>query len=260
MPRALRGLGGPVGRAAAGNLGAALAWGAGLGLFGLILGNTSRDFLEQIQKSPMFLQLLQQAFPNNDYATAGGFLQLLFVQFGVLLAGLAAATFVAGWASDETSGRLEMVLATPLSRVRWALAGGLGVLISIGLFVAIVAAGIAIGVGSSGEDMTTPVTGALILAVYAAALGGIGLAVGGLVRTSWAAPAVVIVLLLTWLLQLLGPLFDLPEVVQNLALTAHLGQTMVGFWDWGGVAAAVVLALGGIALGAWGLSRRDLVR
>ena len=260
MPRALRGLGGPVGRAVAGNLGAALAWGAGLGLFGLILGNTSRDFLEQIQKSPMFLQLLQQAFPNNDYASAGGFLQLLFVQFGVLLAGLAAATFVAGWASDETSGRLEMVLATPLSRVRWALAGGLGVLISIGVFVAIVVAGIAIGVGSSGQDMTTPVTGSLILAVYAAALGGIGLAVGGLVRTSWAAPAVVIVLLLTWLLQLLGPLFDLPEVVQNLALTAHLGQTMVGVWDWGGVAAAAVLALGGIALGAWGLQRRDLVR
>ena len=260
MPRALRGLGGPVGRAVAGNLGAALAWGAGLGLFGLILGNTSRDFLEQIQKSPMFLQLLQQAFPNNDYASAGGFLQLLFVQFGVLLAGLAAATFVAGWALDETSGRLEMVLATPLSRVRWALAGGLGVLISIGVFVAIVVAGIAIGVGSSGQDMTTPVTGSLILAVYAAALGGIGLAVGGLVRTSWAAPAVVIVLLLTWLLQLLGPLFDLPEVVQNLALTAHLGQTMVGVWDWGGVAAAAVLALGGIALGAWGLQRRDLVR
>jgi len=161
---------------------------------------------------------------------------------------------------DETSGRLEMVLATPLSRVRWALAGGLGVLISIGVFVAIVVAGIAIGVGSSGQDMTTPVTGSLILAVYAAALGGIGLAVGGLVRTSWAAPAVVIVLLLTWLLQLLGPLFDLPEVVQNLALTAHLGQTMVGVWDWGGVAAAAVLALGGIALGAWGLQRRDLVR
>lgn len=260
MPRALRGLGGPIGRAAAGNLGAALAWGVGLGLFGLILGNTSSAFLEQIQKSPMFLQLLQQAFPNNDYASAGGFLQLLFVQFGVLLAGLAAATFVAGWASDETSGRLEMVLATPLSRVRWALAGGIGLLISIGVFVAIVAAGIAVGVASSGEDVTTPVAGSLILAVYAAALGGIGLAVGGVVRTSWAAPAVVIILLLTWLLQLLGPLFDLPEIVQNLALTAHLGQTMVGSWDWGGVAAAVVLALGGIALGAWGLQRRDLVR
>jgi ABC-2 type transport system permease protein len=260
MPRALRGLGGPVGRASALNLGAAIAWGAGLGLFGLILGNTSRDFLEQIQKSPMFLQLLQQAFPNTDYASAGGFLQLLFVQFGVVLAGLAAATFVGGWASEETSGRLEMVLATPLSRLRWGLASGTGALINVGVFVALVAGGIALGISSSAGDVATPVIGSLILGVYAAALVGIGLAVGGVLRTSWAAPAVVIVVLLTWLVQLLGPLLGLPDFVQNLALTAHLGQTMVGVWDWGGVAASLALALGGIALGAWGLQRRDLVR
>ncbi len=110
------------------------------------------------------------------------------------------------------------------------------------------------------DAAVSPVAGSLVLGVYASALVGIGLAVGGVLRTSWAAPAVVIVLLLTWLLQLLGPLFDLPEVVQNLALTAHLGQTMVGAWDWGGVAAAAVLALGGIALGTWGFGRRDLVR
>jgi ABC-2 type transport system permease protein len=260
MPRALRGLGGPVGRATAINLGAAIAWGAGLGLFGLVMGNTSKDFLESLKESPMFLQLLQQAFPNSDYATPGGFLQLLFVQFGVLLAGLAAATFVGGWASDETSGRLEMVLATPLSRVRWALASGAGALVNVGVFVAMVAAGVGLGVGSASGQIATPVIGALILGVYASALVGIGFAVGGLLRTSWAAPAVVIFVLLTWLVQLLGPLFRLPEIVQNLALTAHLGQTMVGVWDWGGVAASVVLALGGIALGAWGLSKRDLVR
>jgi ABC-2 type transport system permease protein len=260
MPRALRGLGGPVGRATAINLGAAIAWGAGLGLFGLVMGNTSKDFLESLKESPMFLQLLQQAFPNSDYATPGGFLQLLFVQFGVLLAGLAAATFVGGWASDETSGRLEMVLATPLSRVRWALASGAGALVNVGVFVAMVAAGVGLGVGSASGQIATPVIGALILGVYASALVGIGFAVGGLLRTSWAAPAVVVFVLLTWLVQLLGPLFRLPEIVQNLALTAHLGQTMVGVWDWGGVAASVVLALGGIALGAWGLSKRDLVR
>jgi ABC-2 type transport system permease protein len=260
MPRALRGLGGPVSRSAAGSLPAALAWGAGLGLFGLVLGNTSRDFLEQLQKSPMFLQLLQQAFPNHDYASPGGFLQLLFVQFGVLLAGLAAATFVAGWASDETSGRLEMVLATPLSRVRWALASGAGLLIGVGVFVALVAVGVGVGLASAGGDLATPVLGSLILGVYAAALVGIGLAVGGLSRTSWAAPAVVIVVLMTWLMQLIGPLLHLPEAVQNLALTAHLGQTMVGEWDLGGLAIAAVLAIGGIALGAWGFRRRDLIR
>jgi ABC-2 type transport system permease protein len=227
---------------------------------GLVLGNTSKEFLKSLQDSPMFLQLIQQAFPGRDYATPGGFLQLLFVQFGVLLAGLAAATFVNGWASEETSGRLEMVLATPIARVRWALSSGAGLLINVGIFVALVVVGIALGVGSSGGDIATPAIGSLVLGVYAAALVGIGMAVGGVVRTGWAAPAVVIVVLLAWFVQLVGPLFNLPEHVQNLALTAHLGETMVGSWDWGGVAIAAILGLGGIALGAWGLQRRDLVR
>ena len=50
-----------------------------------------------------------------------------------MLAGLAAATLVAKWASDETSGRLEILLASPLSRIRWDLAGGLATLVAIGL-------------------------------------------------------------------------------------------------------------------------------
>ena len=59
--------------------------------------------------------------------------------------------------------------------------------------------------------------------------------------------------LLTWFLQLLGPLLGLPEFVQQLALTSHLGQPMVGIWDWGGMAATAVVAVGGVLIGAWGL-------
>ena len=258
LPRSLLGLRGPVSRAIAGNLGAALAWGLSIGLFGLVMGGAARGFLDQLQDSPQFMQLLQTIRPGIDYATAGGFMQLLFVQFGIILAGLAAATFVAGWASDETSGRLEMVLSTPLSRLRWALAGGAGMLVSVGIFVALAAAGIGWGVASSGSDPTTPVTGSLVLGVYAAALGGVGLAVGGVFRTGWAAPAVAILVVVTWFVELLGPLLGLPEVVQQLALTAHYGQPMVGVWDWAGVTASAALALGGIALGAWAFTRRDL--
>lgn len=258
MPRFLLGLGGPARRVFGANLGTAIAWGAGLGFFGLVIGGAARSFMEQLQQSPQFMQILHQFAPDIDYASAGGFLQLLFVQFGVILAGLAAATFVAGWASDETSGRLEMVLATPLSRLRSALAGGVGMLISVGVFVALVAVGLALGVSSSGGELATPLYGTLILGVYAAALVGIGMAVGGVLRAGWAAPAVVLFVILTWLIQLLGLLLGLPEFVQQLALTAHYGQPMVGVWDWGGVAASLVLAFGGIGLGAWGFARRDL--
>ncbi len=260
MPAALLGLRGPIGRAAGANLGAAIWWGLGVGLFGLVMGSTSRGFMDQLRDSPAFMNLLQTAFPGIDYASAGGFLQLLFVQFGVLLAGLAAATFVAGWASDETSGRLEMVLATPLARLRWALSSGVGLLIDVAVFLVLSTLGIAIGVASSGSDLATPVTGALILGVYAVALVGIGMLVGGVIRTSWAAAAVVIFLVVTWFVQLLGPLLDLPELVQNLAMTAHFGQPMVGAWDVPGSIAALVIGVAGILLGGLGFARRDLRR
>jgi hypothetical protein len=46
--------------------------------------------------------------------------------------------------------------------------------------------------------------------------------------------------------------------VQQLALTAHLGEPMVGRWDVAGLAACLVLAVGGLVVGAWGMSRRDV--
>jgi ABC-2 type transport system permease protein len=258
LPRALLGLGGPIGRAISLNLSTALAWGAGVGFFGLAIGGAAQGFMDQLQDSPQFIELLSTAFPNVDYASAGGFLQLLFVEFGVILAGLAAASFVSGWASDETSGRLEMVLATPLSRARWAIAGGIGMLVNVAIFVALAAAGIAIGVATTESDVRTPLLGSLVLGLYAAALTGIGLAVGGLLDTRLAATFVVVFVIVTWFVQLLGPLLGLPDFVREMALTSHFGQPMVGVWDGVGIVVSLGLAVGGLALGTWGFARRDL--
>jgi ABC-2 type transport system permease protein len=258
MPRPLLGLSGPLARATSVNLPAAFWWGIGVGLFGLTFGSAAGPFMEQLADAPDFVKLLETVFPGVDYASAGGFLQLLFVELGVIFAGLAAATFVSGWASDETSGRLEMVLATPLERIRWALAGGVGMLVNVVVFVSLSVLGIAIGVATTASDVATPVTGALILGVYAAALVGIGQAVGGIFGTRFATPAVVIFVMATWFVQVVGGIMSFPDVVMELVLTSHYGQTFVGVWDWAGIAASAVLAVGGIALGAWGFARRDL--
>jgi ABC-2 type transport system permease protein len=258
LPRPLLGLRGPLGRVVSHNFTTTIAWGLGIGFFGLALGGAAQDFMEQLRNAPAFIELLRTVFPNVDYASAGGFLQLLFVDFGVILAGLFAASIVSGWASDETSGRLEMVLSTPLSRARWAIFGGAGMLVSVAVFTAITIAGIAIGVGTTESDVATPAVGALVLALYAAALVGIGHAVGGLLGTRFAGTVVVVFVIVTWFISLLGPLLDLPQFVQDLALTTHYGQPMVGSWDAVGIIASLVLAVGGIALGTWGFARRDL--
>jgi putative exporter of polyketide antibiotics len=94
--------------------------------------------------------------------------------------------------------------------------------------------------------------------VYGAALAGIGMAVAGVVRASLAAAVVMAVTVGTFLVDLLVPVLRLPEWLGQLALTTHLGEPMIGAWDGAGVIACLALALGGITLGSWGMSLRDV--
>ena len=258
-PRVLVGLRNPFTRSIGNNLNLSVAWGLGIGLFGLLFAGASTSFVEQLRDSVDFMNLLSTVFPNVDFATVGGFLELLFIQLGIVLVGLAAVTLVAGWASDESSGRLELLLSSPLSRMRWAASSGLGVMVDMAVVVAITAIGIAIGgVIAQATDLVTPLVGTFVLNFYGAALIGIGIGVGGLVGPRLAAPVAAVVVLVTWIVQLLGPLLNLPDFIQQLALTNHIGRPMVGVWDWGGMAACAAIAIGGLAIGTWGFKRRDL--
>ncbi|MFL5771300.1 MAG: hypothetical protein ACJ765_14595 [Chloroflexota bacterium] len=258
LPRALVGLGGPTGRAIGQNLPSSIAWGLGIGIFGLAIAGSGRSFIEELGKATEFVKLLNSVFPGFDIRSVGGFLQLLFVEFGMILAGLAAATLVAIWASDETSGRLEFLLATPLSRVRWAASGGVAVVVGAVVMTVIAMIGVGVGAVVAGSDIATPVAGTMVLGLYAAALGGIGIAIGGLLGTSYAGPFVAILTIVTWFVGIIGPALGLPDIAHQLALTSHYGFTMLGQWDWAGVVASVALAAGGVVVGAWGFKRRDL--
>jgi len=258
LPRAMLGLDSPVGRASSERFPTGLSWGFGLGLFGLLVASSGASFIEQIGESPEFERVLSTIFPGVDIGTVGGFLQLIFVEFGLVLAGLAAAGLVAGWASDERSGRLEMLLPTPVRRTTWPIAGGVGVINAIAVIVAVTALGIAIGTLIAGGEAGTPVVGTLAIGLYAAAMAGIGFAIGGLFGPAVAAPAVVAITLVTWLVDLVGGDLGIPDAIHQVALSTHMGQPMVGVWDPVGIVACLALAVGGLAVGTWAFGRRDL--
>jgi ABC-2 type transport system permease protein len=258
LPRPLLGLRGPVGRSMGERLPMALAWGLGLGVFTLAMAAISKALADDVAKSPDLLRTFDQIFPGIGLTTAGGFLQLM-IQLEYIVVGFAAAALVAGWASDETSGRLEMLLATPLARPRWAILSGLGVFGVVAVMAAIMVVCVGLGASAAGSDALTPMAGTVALFLYAAALAGVGFAVGGW-RTSIAAEVVALIVVATYLIDLLAPALSLPDWIHQLALTSHMGQPMVGKWDPAGVAACLVLAAGGLALGGWGMRRRDVAR
>jgi ABC-2 type transport system permease protein len=262
FPEVTLGLGGPIGRSLGDRLPIAIAWGIGVGLYAFVLGGAAKSFGTEIDKlSPSTLQIFKSIFPNINLHEPGAFLQLTFVTFGFILAGFAAATIVSGWASDEGSGRLELLLTTPLARARWAIASGVGVMLAIGVLTLILALAVLAGViVGGGGDVATPFLGAGVLGLYAAALAGIGLAVGGLFRSSIAGETVAGLVILGFLLDLIPPALGWPDWLHQLALTAHLGQPMAGTWDWVGIGACVAIAIGGILVSAWGIARRDVAR
>ncbi len=257
LPAATLGVRGPTGRAFGDQLPRALAWGIGLGLFGLMLASLVGSLAGEIAKQPQFMELFRALFPSFDVTTAGGFLQF-YAQILFIVAGYAGATFVSRWASDETEGRLEMLLATPLARARWVVAGGVGAFGAVVVMTVLLALGIGIGAASSGVEAGGAMAGSAALGIYALAVVGVGVAVGGLWRTSLAAEIAAMLVTATFLVDLLAPPLKLPEWFHRLALTANMGQPMVGDWDPAGIIACLVLAVGGVALGAWRMTRRDV--
>ncbi|HUG30937.1 MAG TPA: hypothetical protein VMQ65_10550 [Candidatus Limnocylindria bacterium] len=239
---------------------AAIVWGLGLGLFGLIIAASADQFVATIGSIPQIVEMIRQIFPDEDIVSTAGFIQLAFFSEAIIVIGLAAGGFVGGWASDESDRRLELVIGAPVSRMRWALRSAAAVMVAIALMTAIMAIGVAIGAATQAGDPLSLFPGLAVLGLYGMALAGIGLAVGGLVRPSLAAPVTIVLGLSFYLLDLIGSILDLPEPLVDLSLNRHLGRPVLGTYDEVGLAVCAALAIGGVIVCAIGIRRRDLGR
>jgi ABC-2 type transport system permease protein len=257
-PAFLLGLREPLGRTFGERLRAATSWGLAIGLYALLIAGTSSTLTEAIGKIPALQQLMRFLYPDVDYTTVAGVLELTLSKNGLIIFGFAAATAVAGWASEESSGRLEMLLSAPMRRAGWFVRSGLATFLAIILSAAIVSVATAVGAAGQGSDAGTPARGVFVFALYGLAWAGLGLAVGGLLRSSLAAPTVVALTVGSFLLELFAAALRLPDWVGALALGTHYGHPFVGRWDPVGIVASLALAFGGLAIGAWGFTRRDV--
>jgi ABC-2 type transport system permease protein len=260
LPSLPAGTRGPFTRQLADRAGVALAWGFGIGLYGLLIVASAKAFSDTVGSLPQIVAIISAIYPGIDISQPSGVLQLTFYSFGSFIFGLAGASFLAGWATDEARRRLEVVLSTPRTRASWALRTGLGVLAAIALMTGIVAAFIGLGVLSQAGEAAAPVGGIAVLGLAAAGFAGVGLAVGGVVRTSLAVGVTAGLVIATFLLDTLGAALKLPDWVLDLSIYKHLGQPMAGIFDPVGIVVAAILTVAGLAICAIGLTRRDIGR
>lgn len=260
LPSLPAGVRGPFSRQLADRAAVAIAWGIGIGLYGILIVASARAFSESLGSLPQIARIIKIVYPDIDLGQPSGVLQLTFFGFGTFIFGLAGASFLGGWASDEGRRRLELVLSTPRSRASWAARSGLGVMAAIALVTMIVAACIGVAALSQASDAGAPVAGIGVLGLASAGFVGVGFAVGGLVRSSLAAGVTAFLVIATFLIDTLGAALKLPDLILQLSLYKHLGEPMAGIFEPAGLLASLVLAVGGLAVGTWGLTRRDLGR
>jgi len=249
-------LAGPLGLAWRLQRGALVGWSVAYAVLGLVVGGMAAS-VDDIASSPGVEEMLRRM--------SGGSGSLVDVFFGTELRFLAvgaaayAVTTVLRLRSEESSGRAEVVLATPVGRSRW-LATHTGVALLGSAWLMALAGSTAGLVAGRATDGATGV--GVLLAAALATLPAVTVClalalalVGALPRWSslaWALLAVFV------LLGEFGALLELPSWALGLSPFDHLGSLPGGAADPPGLAGLVVVA---VAVGAFGVAafrRRDL--
>jgi len=250
-------LGHPLGLAFRLQRGSLLGWGAGVLVVGIGYGWIGPSVDAFIGQNKALAELLAGA--------GGGSLTDLYFAASFRLMALLATGFAIGSTlrvrSEETSMRADVILATPVSRWRFA-ASHLAVACAgsvILLAVAGLATGLAYGLAGGGlQSVPRLFVAALVYAPAMWVMVGLAIALDGLaprwVGASWAILAACVVV------GFLGAVLNLPRWLQDLSPFERVPQLPAASLTVLPLLAMSVLAAGLILIGLTGLRRRDIGR
>jgi ABC-2 type transport system permease protein len=250
-------LGGPTGLVVRLERWVALAWIAGLGVLALIFGVVARSAAAgNVAVGSITQQLGRLGAHPAGAVTAWIGYEFLFL--AALLA-YAAATQVSALRGEEADGHLDNLLARPLDRATW-LAGRLGFAVLL-----VLAGGLAIGLGGwigvsardSGVGLTAMLQAGWNAAIPALFVLGLGTLLYGLVPRL-AAPALYVVVLWSFLVEIIGSSLTSNHWLLDTAILTHLGPVPATGLHWTAIAALTGCGALAAVAGAAVFRRRDL--
>jgi ABC-2 type transport system permease protein len=244
----------PLGLAARLQRGSVVGWTSGLVLAGVAYGSVGQDIGDLIGDNEAMADILSQAegtLINSFFATA-------LLMIALFTCGFAVSS-VLRLRGEETGDRAEPLLATALSRSRWA-ASHLTVALA-GSALMMVLAGFGMGVtdaiagGDAGQiGRLTGASAAYVPAVWVVC--GLTFAVFGLIpragAAAWGALALFVVI------GLFGRLLELPGWLMDVSPFEHVPQMPVAGFSPGATSALLAVAAGLVAAGLAGVRRRDV--
>lgn len=161
-------------------------------------------------------------------------------------------TQAAGWTTELAQGRVELVLAAPVSWTRLvtervaAVAAGV-VVVTVGALAALFGVAVAVGLRVDVAGLVRLGLGSLLLGL---ALAGVASLLVVLLRTGITVTALAIFVGLSYLLGLMAPMLGWPDWVGRLSVFTAFGHPYREWPPMGGTLVLLLLALGGTALAA----------
>lgn len=245
----------PVGFAFRAQRGSLAIWLVSMLVTGYVYGTIAQDVDEMVASNPnlaaIFAQMRGASVIDSYFATT-------MMMLGLISSGFAISAAL-GPNGEEHAGRTESVLAGSIGRVRWVLSwllvSAIGTALTIGM------AGFGVGIaysrstGDAGEMLR--LAGAALVTVPAAlVLAGAAIALYGLfphaALSAWATLAVVAIV------GFFGELFRIPHWLRQISPFEHLPAVPAEHLSATPLVALLAISAALVALGCWGLRRRDI--
>lgn len=234
--------------------GSIIGWSVGLLVLGLAYGFVASDIEQMFIDNPE----LGRFIPAGAGSMTDSYLAYTLA-LGAMLAGGLAIASVLRMRAEESSGRLELLLARPVGRSRWAMDHCAVAL--VGVVVALVSSGLGTGIGvalalGDSQQVLRMTSGSLALLPLDLVLLGLAMLLVGvlprLALLAWAGLAVVV------LVGLFAEPFHLPDWLRACSPLEYLPSMPSEGFDVVAFVAVSAVGLGLVLIGRLGFRRRDI--
>lgn len=245
---------GPFGLAWRLNRGVVVGWSVALLSFGLAYGpvlSEADSFLED-------LPIMAEFLPDLDASGVELFASLVIAIAAVLCA-VPSAQVVLRLRTEEVTGRAGPLLATRVSRARWALSSIALALVTALITLVCFGLGMGLGAGLSLADLSwvgASITASITYFPAIAVIVGLGVSLFGLVPrasgATWVAVVYAVIILY------FGGLLNLPQWAMNISPFTHIPQLPAGEYELLPQIWLLLVATMLVGAGLLGLHRRDV--
>jgi ABC-2 type transport system permease protein len=203
---------------------------------------------------------LEKLLNGQNLATNAGFLAGILYVYLPLVVSIFAGVLAYRWASDLDQGKLELVLSTPEPRwrtmlERFAAVGIASVLAALATWVAILASEYITGLSLDFGHVTLSALGLLPLELVTAALVYV---LSGLVGPRLVLGILSIYLAISFLIDEVRLLLNLPSWVQNISIFHQYGSPLTTDMNWGAFLGMLVAAVVLLVIAETLFTRRDI--